>query len=707
MLFVRRRSMVFLVALCAVVGGFCLPELRAQTSFTTVVVFGDSLSDTGNIANLTQSQYKVRYPSDNTLLGFDYTDGRFTDGTDTQPAASTAYTGVWVEQMAALFGGKVTIKDSLDGGTNYAYGDATTGAGTTTESKTFEGVAVSITLNNMGQQVTSYLGTHPTPNAQTLYVLWGGANDLLNAATGGQDPTAVAVTAAGNELALVQQLYAAGARNFMIPNLPPLGAFAASKGASAVTALNTASAVFAQALTKGLGALKQSSMDASLTFYQPDIFSLFATVAADPTAVGLGDVSTAADTVKVSPDTFLIWDGLHPTTTGHHLVAATAANLLQAQVASTSTLTLVPAGLAGQPVTISAKVTSAETGNVPTGLVTFFNGTTVAGSAAVDATGTATLTFTPAGAAGTDYALVAVYAGDVVNLPSAAPANAFPLLGTAVGTTTMLSSSSANADLGATVTFTATVTPASALYGSPSAGIVTFLDGTTTLGTGVVMGTTATFATSSLAAGSHSITAVFGAAGLFAGSTSAALTETVTAPGFTATASPMTLTLASGGSGTVNLTATFVGGYAGTVTMACGTLPAHFACSIPVTPQIIVAGESTSLLVISTNAPSSTARLEEGGPLGASRVLNASLLLPGVAGLLCLGLRRRRKGLGGVWLPATLAVLATGVLLGAVGCGSSNNAPAGSYTVPVVFTATASGGATPASQTVNITVTVQ
>src|SRR5579875_1961569 len=222
----------------ALVLGLLPGAVSGQTNFTTVVVFGDSLSDTGNIAHLTQSSFDVRYPSDNQLLGFDYT-----DGTDTQPAASTAYTGVWIEQLVKLFGA-VAVKNSLDGGTNYAYGDATTGSGTTTESKG----PLSITLLNMGQQVTTYLGTNPTPNAQTLYVLWGGGNDLLNAAEAGQDPTAAAQTAAANEIALIKQLMGAGATNFLVPNLPPLGAFAASYGPTAVTALNAASTVFAQSL---------------------------------------------------------------------------------------------------------------------------------------------------------------------------------------------------------------------------------------------------------------------------------------------------------------------------------------------------------------------------------------------------------------------------------------------------------------------------
>src|SRR6266568_7542821 len=51
--------------------------------YTSIVVFGDSLSDTGNLAHLTEAKYGVRIPGPSA----DYTDGRATDGYDTLPAA--------------------------------------------------------------------------------------------------------------------------------------------------------------------------------------------------------------------------------------------------------------------------------------------------------------------------------------------------------------------------------------------------------------------------------------------------------------------------------------------------------------------------------------------------------------------------------------------------------------------------------------------
>ena len=89
-------------------------------------------------------------------------------------------------------------------------------------------------------------------------------------------------------------------------------------------------------------------------------------------------------------------------------------------------------------------------------------------------------------------------------------------------TSTSVASNNNPSTYGQSVTFTATVSG-----GSSPSGTVTFKDGGTTLGTGTLSGTTATFSTSALGAGSHSITAVYGGDANNATSTSSALTQTV------------------------------------------------------------------------------------------------------------------------------------------------------------------------------------
>jgi pectate lyase len=96
-------------------------------------------------------------------------------------------------------------------------------------------------------------------------------------------------------------------------------------------------------------------------------------------------------------------------------------------------------------------------------------------------------------------------------------------------TTTTVASSLTPSTYGASVTFTATVTP------STATGTVTFKDGSTTLGTGTLSGGTATLSTSSLSVSSHAITAVYGGDAAYISSTSSALTQTVNTAGTTTT----------------------------------------------------------------------------------------------------------------------------------------------------------------------------
>src|SRR5256886_12709794 len=102
--------------------------LAAQAlAFTQVIVFGDSLSDDGNIAHRVRDTFGFSYPSSNPA--FNYSDYRFTDDTNTSPAANL-YVGTWHEQLDKTVLGLAVAKNSLDRGTDYAFGSATTKDGT-------------------------------------------------------------------------------------------------------------------------------------------------------------------------------------------------------------------------------------------------------------------------------------------------------------------------------------------------------------------------------------------------------------------------------------------------------------------------------------------------------------------------------------------------------------------------------------------------
>jgi hypothetical protein len=180
----------------------------------------------------------------------------------------------------------------------------------------------------------------------------------------------------------------------------------------------------------------------------------------------------------------------------------------------------------GQAVTLTATVSPAGGGGVPSGTVTFMDGSSSLGSTPLDGSGHAALT-TSALAVG-DHALTAVYGASGSWSGSSSPALTQHV--SPASTSTTVTAAPSPSAPGQAVTFTAKVAPVAPGGGTPS-GTVTFRDGTTTLGTGsltVVLGVAqATFTTSALATGSHSITAVYGGGASYAGSTSPAITQVV------------------------------------------------------------------------------------------------------------------------------------------------------------------------------------
>jgi phospholipase/lecithinase/hemolysin len=300
----------------------CATAIGQAHSYSTIVVFGDSLSDIGNFLHLSESKYDIPVPGPLLPLE-DYTLGRFTDGPDTAPAA-LKYFGVWVEQLANNLPGQPLVLNSLSGGTNYAFGDATTANGTSQvtfgPSNTY-----SVQVDDIGQQITDYLATHPHIDSHTLFVVWGGANDVLVATSPG-DIFNAAVRQTNN----IQRLIHAGATQFLVPNLPPLGLVPRLNGSPETSVPATAaSLLYNSYLATGITVLKDLNFLRRPVFYQLDVFNLFISIVNSPASYSLTDVKDPSEDVpNVDPDTYLFWDDLHPTTRGHNLLAAAAIELL-------------------------------------------------------------------------------------------------------------------------------------------------------------------------------------------------------------------------------------------------------------------------------------------------------------------------------------------------------------------------------------------
>jgi uncharacterized repeat protein (TIGR03803 family) len=273
---------------------------------------------------------------------------------------------------------------------------------------------------------------------------------------------------------------------------------------------------------------------------------------------------------------------------------------------------------------------------------------------------------------------------DSEGVPASASMEAtLDILPTPVTSMTVLTSSNLTAGTGSSVVLTATVKAT----GNLPTGVVTFYNGTVALGTATLGAAgTASLTTTFAAPGTYTLTASYAGEGAVTGSVSAAVTETVVTPTVTASVSPSTLTVAPGSSGTLTLTLTTVGGYTGTVTFSCGSLPSYVGCSFAPSSVTIAAGQTTAtdVLTITTNNSIKSSLMTRADTPGGQRsggVLFAISILP----LMVLPLARVRRQLSRVSRSLALAILAVG--LGAFwGCGGHTHVAApGTYSIPITL----------------------
>lgn len=170
----------------AVFGLLCLSLSYADNKqFDTMVVFGDSLSDNGNL-------YRVLW---NTLPASPpYYLGHFSNGT------------IWAEQLHDRY----FSKDNAESFQNYAVG----GAGAVLAYKQYFPYTLAMELDNY-----LYWHTHGKKET-TLYTIWIGGNNYLHGPTNVESITDSVVYGIGSG---IERLIKAGGTKFLIPNLPDLG----------------------------------------------------------------------------------------------------------------------------------------------------------------------------------------------------------------------------------------------------------------------------------------------------------------------------------------------------------------------------------------------------------------------------------------------------------------------------------------------------
>lgn len=290
--------------------GALAASLGAQAqgpSFSSLVVFGDGLADSGNSAQLIGADPGQVVSGDGYYAVRPFATGRYTNGR------------VWVEDLASRFG--LRADPSMLGGSNYAYGGGATSDGVVPGAS---GYSVS-----MRSQLTQYLGTLGTPGAadpsQTLFVLSGGSVNVgtaMEAAATHPDQAAAILGAAAQGYAsdihaMVDAVQAAGGRHILVVNAANFGLTprAQSYGPQVAGLGSFAAALMNQALNQSM--LGESGVQLF------DLYGTLTDVIARPGDFGFSNVSHACAAVQYGCDTAsaLFYDGQHPTAFGHQLIA--------------------------------------------------------------------------------------------------------------------------------------------------------------------------------------------------------------------------------------------------------------------------------------------------------------------------------------------------------------------------------------------------
>ncbi|WP_228061571.1 SGNH/GDSL hydrolase family protein [[Phormidium] sp. LEGE 05292] len=271
----------FTICLVIILGSF--NPLSAEI-FPQIYVFGDSLSDVGNVYQATNGDNPPNPP---------YFKGRYSNGP------------VWVEYLASRL--KLTVNVEND----FAYGGAKTGD----SQQLPPGVLA---------QIQRFKAKNSTANTKALYIIWAGANDYL----GGATDTTVPIN---NLATAVKRLAEIGAKNIVLVNLPDLGKLPGTRTTERAKILSSLTQNHNLGLATSVKSLRQQFGDINIRYL--DVNALFNQVYNYPGKYGLNNVTQPCyrgGIVCDRPNEFLFWDGIHPSTAGHKLLVQLASPQLKA-----------------------------------------------------------------------------------------------------------------------------------------------------------------------------------------------------------------------------------------------------------------------------------------------------------------------------------------------------------------------------------------
>lgn len=307
-------------------------SLAQEKQFDRIVVFGSSLSDSGNAFVILSNPQDYGF-DESCNLGtpanmppYDQLDAfLIPDGTYARGGHHVSNGATWVEQFARGKGLSGSTKSAFGNegikASNYAVGGAR---------------AVDYPCRfNLSNQLVAYEQDALKITEKTLFVFEIGGNDVRDAlATQNPDILANALYNIANT---IEVLYSQGARKFLLVNVPAIGK---------TPAINTLNAIIpgvadaANALSQGFNA-NLMSLQVLLNGILPnvdirtlDLYTLLNEIIDSPENFGITNTTDACVTPNVAPftcknpDSYLFWDGIHPTKVGHEIMAQKAAEVL-------------------------------------------------------------------------------------------------------------------------------------------------------------------------------------------------------------------------------------------------------------------------------------------------------------------------------------------------------------------------------------------
>lgn len=300
----------------SIIFALLLSTIACAEPLNKIVVFGDSLSDNGNLYEYMKHQLPLSPP---------YYEGRFTNGP------------VWVELLTKALYPSDWHAHLLD----YAFG----GAGVLVENGDFD----DDTLFTLGHEIDSYLLVHQNQaDEHSLFVVWMGANNYL-AVPDEMDSTINAVNQ-GIKTSL-QRLVDRGAKHILVINLPDLGNTPAAHDFEATEELTYCAKTHNVVLAKNISQLQVDNPNVQWLLF--DVDQLFASVMDDPSQFGFSNITETCYeelldvpssksvlnmvasvhphklNAKKACDGYFFFDPVHPSASAHSLMSDRILDLLR------------------------------------------------------------------------------------------------------------------------------------------------------------------------------------------------------------------------------------------------------------------------------------------------------------------------------------------------------------------------------------------